>query len=350
MCWKDEALGAPMRKKPRLSDNHRYTDLSGQAKCLIGTNSLTHEKYKYALKNHPKTMQDLGEYSVLTRFLMCPGGKWKDSTWAEHKAAMLSAGLNEAGMKKYNLNEANMCLHFGSRLEARSLWVAQFDEAVKTSGYDFAGIGSPYHTKKRTADGTGAGVENNCVVGKEESRGEFDMPNPKSEARGESLRTPLKFAKSEARGEFAMPKPKHEKKRPKTNMHGDNGLAQQFFGCLNAKRAEVEVRKGKPGKPISIGSFAASAAPPGRRHVPGVAPNHGVPSKPDVAGAAPNEHTPPKPGITVYEVIDDSPEMMDTEGFEDPRTQQKGIALVAPPPPPARPNAHPHITTSAQYS
>ena len=194
MSWKDEALGAPMRKKLKLLDNHRYTDLSGQAKCLIGTNSLTHEKYKYALKNHPKTMQDLGEYSVLTRFLMCPGGKWKDSTWAEHKAAMLSAGLNEAGMKKYNLNEANMCLHFGSRLEARSLWVAQFDEAVKTSGYDFAGIGSPYHTKKRTADGTGAGVENNCVVGKEESRGEFDMPNPKSEARGESLRTPLKFA------------------------------------------------------------------------------------------------------------------------------------------------------------
>ena len=194
MSWKDEALGAPMRKKLKLLDDHRYTDLSGQAKCLIGTNSLTHEKYKYALKNHPKTMQDLGEYSVLTRFLMCPGGKWKDSTWAEHKAAMLSAGLNEAGMKKYNLNEANMCLHFGSRLEARSLWVAQFDEAVKTSGYDFAGIGSPYHTKKRTADGTGAGVENSCVVGKEESRGEFDMPNPKSEARGESLRTPLKFA------------------------------------------------------------------------------------------------------------------------------------------------------------
>ena len=194
MSWKDEDLGAPMRKKLKLLDNHRYTDLSGQAKCLIGTNSLTHEKYKYALKNHPKTMQDLGEYSVLTRFLMCPGGKWKDSTWAEHKAAMLSAGLNEAGMKKYNLNEANMCLHFGSRLEARSLWVAQFDGAVEKSGYDFAGIGSPYHTKKRTADGTGAGVENNCVVGKEESRGEFDMPNPKSEARGESLRTPLKFA------------------------------------------------------------------------------------------------------------------------------------------------------------
>ena len=96
MSWKDEALGAPMRKKLKLLDNHRYTDLSGQAKCLIGTNSLTHEKYKYALKNHPKTMQDLGEYSVLTRFLMCPGGKWKDSTWAEHKAAMLSAGLNGA--------------------------------------------------------------------------------------------------------------------------------------------------------------------------------------------------------------------------------------------------------------
>ena len=66
MSWKDEALGAPMRKKLKLLDDHRYTDLSGQAKCLIGTNSLTHEKYKYALKNHPKTMQDLGEYSVLT--------------------------------------------------------------------------------------------------------------------------------------------------------------------------------------------------------------------------------------------------------------------------------------------
>jgi hypothetical protein len=172
MSWKDEALGAPMRKKLKLLDDHRYTDLSGQAKCLIGTNSLTHEKYKYALKNHPKTMQDLGEYSVLTRFLMCPGGKWKDSTWAEHKAAMLSAGLNEAGMKKYNLNEANMCLHFGSRLEARSLWVAQFDEAVKTSGYDFSGIGSPYDTKKRTANGTGAGGENNFAVGKAPSLGQ----------------------------------------------------------------------------------------------------------------------------------------------------------------------------------
>jgi hypothetical protein len=75
---------------------------------------------------------------------MCPGGKWKDRTWADHKAAMLSAGLNEAGLTKYNLNEGNMCLHFASRLEYRNLWVAQFDGAVKTSGYDFSGIGSPY--------------------------------------------------------------------------------------------------------------------------------------------------------------------------------------------------------------
>jgi hypothetical protein len=174
----------------------------------------------------------------------------------------------------------------------------------------------------------------------------------------------LKFAKSEARGEFAMPNPKHEKKRPKTNMHGDNGLAQQFFGGLNAKRVEVEVRKGKPGKPISIGSFAASAAPAGRRHVPGVAPNHGVPSKPDVAvftdhrhvpGTAPNERTPPKPDITVCEIFDDSPEMMDTEGFEDPRTQQKGIVLIAPPPPPAShspltPHHHPLVQTPIRTS
>jgi hypothetical protein len=85
MCWKDEALGAPMHKKLKLPDNHRYTytDLSGQAKCLIGTSSIQHEKYKYALKNHTKTMQDIGEYSVMTRFLMCPGGKWKDSCNAE---------------------------------------------------------------------------------------------------------------------------------------------------------------------------------------------------------------------------------------------------------------------------
>jgi hypothetical protein len=70
MCWKDEALGAPMRKKLKLPDNHRYTDLTGQAKCLIGTSSVQHEKYKYALKNHPKTMQDIRGYSVVTRFLM----------------------------------------------------------------------------------------------------------------------------------------------------------------------------------------------------------------------------------------------------------------------------------------
>jgi hypothetical protein len=98
---------------------------------------------------------------------MCLGGKWKDSTWADHKAAVLSAGLNGAGRTKYNLNEGNMCLHFASRLEYRSLWVvAQLDGAVKTSGYGFSGIGSPYDTKKRTANGTGAGGENNFAVGK----------------------------------------------------------------------------------------------------------------------------------------------------------------------------------------
>ena len=128
--------------------------------------------------------------------------------------------------------------------------------------------------------------------------------------------------KSEARGEFPKPKPK----RPKTSGHGDNGQYQEFFGRLNAKRAEVERRMGEPGKPLSIGSFAASAAPADRRHVPGVAPNHGAPSKPDITvfvdpahapGAAPNERAPPKSDITVYEIFDDSPEKMDTEGFED---------------------------------
>ena len=178
MCWKDEALGAPMRKKLKLPDNHRYTDLSGQAKCLIGTSSIQHEKYKYSLKNHPKTMQDIGEYSVMTRFLMCPGGKWMDSAWADHKAAMLSAGLNEAGLTKYNLNEGNMCLHFASRLEYRNLWVAQFDEAVKTSGYDFSGIGSPYDTKKRMANGTGAGGENNFAVGKHPAYAKEEQRKP----------------------------------------------------------------------------------------------------------------------------------------------------------------------------
>jgi hypothetical protein len=64
-----------MRKELKLPDNHRYTDISGQARCLIGTSSIQHEKYKYALKNHPKTMQDIGEYSVVTRSLMCPGSK-----------------------------------------------------------------------------------------------------------------------------------------------------------------------------------------------------------------------------------------------------------------------------------
>jgi hypothetical protein len=160
---------------------------------------------------------------------------------------MLSAGLNEAGLTKYNPNEGNMCLRPASRLEYRNLWVAQFDEAVKTSGYDFSGIGSPYDTKNRTADGTGAGGENNFAVGKHPAYAKEEQRKP----------TPFKVPKSEARGETPKPNPK----RPKTSGHGDNGQYQQFFGGLNAKRAEVGVRMGGPGKPLSIGSFAASAAP-----------------------------------------------------------------------------------------
>jgi hypothetical protein len=172
---------------------------------------------------------------------------------------MLSAGLNGAGLTKYNLNEGNMCLHLASRLEYRSLWVAQFDEAVNTSGYDFSGIGSPYDmydTKKRTADGTGAGGENNFAVGKHPAY---------ATSKEERKPTPFKVPKSEARGETPKPKPK----RPKTSGHGDNGQYQQFFGGLNAKKAEVEVRMaaGLASPSLSIGSFAASAAPADRRHV-----------------------------------------------------------------------------------
>jgi hypothetical protein len=74
----------------------------------------------------------------------------------------------------------------------------KFDEAVKTSGYDFSGIGSPYDTKKRTADGgTGAGGENNFAVGKHLAYAKEEQRKP----------TPFKVPKSEARGEAPKPKP-----------------------------------------------------------------------------------------------------------------------------------------------
>ena len=91
---------------------------------------------------------------------------------------VLGCARNGAGLTKCNLNEGNMCLHFASRLEYRSLWVAQFDEAVKTSGYDLSGIGSPYDTKKRTADGTGAGGENNFAVGKHPAYAKEEQRKP----------------------------------------------------------------------------------------------------------------------------------------------------------------------------
>jgi hypothetical protein len=106
-----------------------------------------------------------------------------------HKAAILSAGLNGAGLTKYNLNGGNMCLHFASRLEYRNLWVAQFDEAVKTSGCGFSGIGSPYDTKKRTADGTGAGGENNFAVGKHPAHAKEEQRKPTPFKQGAKVRS-----------------------------------------------------------------------------------------------------------------------------------------------------------------
>jgi hypothetical protein len=374
MHWTDAAIGGPMRRKFKLSDDHRYSDLSGQFKCLIGTSSMAAEKYKYALKNHPETMQMLGEYSVFKKFLMCPGGEWKNATWPQHKAAMLEAGLTEAGLQKFDLTEETMCLGHQNRLESRDLYAAQFDHAVLHSGFDFAGIGSPFDTgtKKRKPDGAGAGGEDNSAVGK------HPVYSEKKEKRPEERKpTPFKVA---PKCEFPKPKPK---KKSKVSMHGDSGTMQQFLGGLNAKRAQVEVKCGKPGKPISIGSFAASHALPGHRHVPGVAPNNDPTSKERTAPGGQAQHqakqassstdaameaaawsqpapplsqeketfyadlftrvrgnqadidaraakAPPKPHIEVHEIFDDSPEKKAAEGLEDSASPKckKGLGLA----------------------